>query len=87
MIEWERIVLAGCWTSLTLIHLLGEVIRTFAGRTQLVDAAANSSSTAMASYGSSNTAGYRRPTETPARLRSTPSTDPMACTLQASEVQ
>ncbi|MGO2111327.1 MAG: hypothetical protein ACTH31_06915 [Pseudoclavibacter sp.] len=33
-IEWERIVLAGSWTSLMLIYLLGDVIRIFAGHVE-----------------------------------------------------
>lgn len=32
--EWERIVLAGAWTSLMLIYLLGDVIRIFAGHVE-----------------------------------------------------
>lgn len=32
--EWERIVLAGSWTSLMLIYLLGDVIRIFAGHVE-----------------------------------------------------
>ncbi len=29
--EWHRVVLAGCWVSLMLIYLLGDVLRLFAG--------------------------------------------------------
>lgn len=32
--EWERVVLAGAWTSLMLIYLLGDVIRIFAGHVE-----------------------------------------------------
>lgn len=32
--EWERIVLAGAWTSLMLVYLLGDVIRIFAGHVE-----------------------------------------------------